>query len=214
MQNMEVIRPIVLMPKQEGWTDEWPMICLGQVVWALVKESDSRDLAKAWLSSMAAMALHSSPMYTFCPAHSGILLKRPPKGKELKCVLKECNGFLCTDCGLWHLKKEDCILVKNEAILELPRGYRKCPNPGCGVVLSKTGGCNHITCHCGQHFCFYCAEQSWPDDSSVYRHMSEKHGGCFNDPPDWKSAIMQECISEAEIEEFYKKNPKARRPNG
>ena len=54
---------------------------------------------------------------------------------------------------------------------------KKCPK--CKVLTYKDGGCNHISCPCGCHWCYKCgAGFSNPDD--CYDHMTEKHGGCFD----------------------------------
>lgn len=44
--------------------------------------------------------------------------------------------------------------------------------PSCGHATIKDGGCNHIHCICGAHWCYQCGEQS--DD--IYEHMMEAHG--------------------------------------
>ncbi|KDO31889.1 hypothetical protein SPRG_03105 [Saprolegnia parasitica CBS 223.65] len=52
--------------------------------------------------------------------------------------------------------------------------------PGCFVETEKTGGCNHMTCVCGQHWCFACgAGFATADD--VYDHLYEVHRGIGND---------------------------------
>lgn len=50
--------------------------------------------------------------------------------------------------------------------------------PGCGVMTEKTGGCDHITCRCGVHWCFYCGDAQ--TSSGIYAHMSTAHGGFFD----------------------------------
>jgi hypothetical protein len=35
---------------------------------------------------------------------------------------------------------------------------RNCPH--CGIHIEKTGGCNHMTCKCGHHFCWLC-QSDW-----------------------------------------------------
>jgi hypothetical protein len=52
---------------------------------------------------------------------------------------------------------------------------RSCP--GCGVLTEKTGGCDHIECHCGTHWCFYCGENCGEEE--IYDHMIREHGGYY-----------------------------------
>lgn len=79
-------------------------------------------------------------------------------------VLKTCmespptlHDFRCQECQASH---DDSLVTK--------------PCPGCAVAVEKTGGCDHIACPCGTHWCFTCG-QAFPEDD-IYRHMREAHG--------------------------------------
>lgn len=55
---------------------------------------------------------------------------------------------------------------------------KKCPN--CKAMTERAGGCGHMTCRCGTHWCWYCGYKvvsGWGND--IYSHMSEEHGGFF-----------------------------------
>ncbi|KAI9686337.1 MAG: hypothetical protein M1822_003682 [Bathelium mastoideum] len=39
------------------------------------------------------------------------------------------------------------------------RGWRRCP--GCGEMVERDYGCNHMTCRCGSQWCYVCAAQDW-----------------------------------------------------
>ncbi|KLO12331.1 hypothetical protein SCHPADRAFT_829706 [Schizopora paradoxa] len=67
------------------------------------------------------------------------------------------NEFKCDDCSQ-------------------EKGIRYTPCPKCGVV---TAGCNHITCPCGQHFCYVCGKAE--TESTIYAHLSQEHGGFFDE---------------------------------
>lgn len=47
--------------------------------------------------------------------------------------------------------------------------------PGCGVLTEKISGCHHITCPCGEHWCYACGEAH--SAMNIYTHIAEKHGG-------------------------------------
>ncbi|TRX98865.1 hypothetical protein FHL15_000207 [Xylaria flabelliformis] len=36
------------------------------------------------------------------------------------------------------------------------KGWKRCPN--CLNLIQKNGGCNHMTCSCGENFCYLCGE--------------------------------------------------------
>jgi hypothetical protein len=49
-------------------------------------------------------------------------------------------------------------------------------------LTGQIAGCNHITCPCGEHFCYVCAKAFAPD--KIYPHMAREHGGAFDDEDD------------------------------
>jgi len=49
--------------------------------------------------------------------------------------------------------------------------YANCPY--CRHCIEKIEGCNHITCKCGNHFCYLCNEPV--DPKNLDRHFSEDH---------------------------------------
>lgn len=51
---------------------------------------------------------------------------------------------------------------------------KKCYN--CGIMVEKTGGCNHITCICKSHWCWTC--ENGFSIGEIYDHMA-KCGGIF-----------------------------------
>ncbi|KAJ6606416.1 hypothetical protein DFH09DRAFT_8004 [Mycena vulgaris] len=59
-------------------------------------------------------------------------------------------------------------------------GVKRCP--ACSVWIEKTEGCNHITCRCGNHICWICLRVF--DQTQIYTHLTEAHGGAFVVPPE------------------------------
>ncbi|OCT46754.1 hypothetical protein CLCR_01840 [Cladophialophora carrionii] len=52
-------------------------------------------------------------------------------------------------------------------------GIANCPK--CNVLIQKKDGCNHITCMCGIHICWFCLA-TFASDEECYGHMSQAHG--------------------------------------
>ena len=55
--------------------------------------------------------------------------------------------------------------------------------PGCSMLTSRTGGCNHMTCPCGVEWCYVC-ERPW----------NTLHYGCVNPPANNGVATIAGCI--------------------
>ncbi|CZT52153.1 uncharacterized protein RSE6_13415 [Rhynchosporium secalis] len=68
-------------------------------------------------------------------------------------------------------------LLKNSKEL----GVKRCPS--CRQALEKTGGCNHMTCGCGQHFCWVCG-MGFEGPEETVSHLNEVHGGIESDDED------------------------------
>lgn len=51
---------------------------------------------------------------------------------------------------------------------------RRCPFPGCSMVVERTSGCAHMQCPSDprHHFCILCGFRS-DDGQIIYRHMNE-----------------------------------------
>lgn len=109
---------------------------------------------------------------------------------QLKAAVQN-SGWIygwCVDCGMakeymervcargmpeavegWSC--EHCELAKD------PGSQKTKACPACGVMTEKTGGCDHIECVCGAHWCFFCGEEQ--DEHNIYAHMSAAHGGYY-----------------------------------
>ncbi|KAK4228660.1 E3 ubiquitin-protein ligase itt1 [Podospora fimiseda] len=75
-----------------------------------------------------------------------------------------------------NFRCEDCLTGKKLRL-------RECP--GCGVTTAKVSGCDHMTCVCGMHWCFFCGVASTAGD--IYKHLSQAHGGAYQGQ-DYESA--------------------------
>lgn len=49
--------------------------------------------------------------------------------------------------------------------------------PGCGTMTQRTSGCLHMTCHCGEHWCYGCGGAFAED--KIYPHLSQEHRGVY-----------------------------------
>ena len=83
------------------------------------------------------------------------------------------EGMTCQERQLYKDSGEQERLF-NEWVA---RNGKRCPE--CSKAIEKNGGCNHVTCRCGAHFCWTCGKTFGSDE--IYQHMNTAHGGIFNE---------------------------------
>lgn len=89
------------------------------------------------------------------------------EGQKFKCTL--CDKTYCIMCKVpWH-ENVTCKAYRESKGMPADEiafaaylkgqgvGTQKCPK--CGVYVSKTAGCNHMTCRCKYQFCYVCLKQ-------------------------------------------------------
>lgn len=81
---------------------------------------------------------------------------------------------------------EECTPVPDESTAKF------CP--GCGVLTEKSSGCHHMTCPCGEHWCYGCGEAL--AERHIYSHIAEKHGGL---EVDWDEGHDEEYGYESDL---------------
>ncbi|KAF0694544.1 Aste57867_14584 [Aphanomyces stellatus] len=107
-------------------------------------------------------AMDTNMYYGWCVCCYGV---KPMVARE--CAREaphDVTNFTCTECQ-----------ASDKATSGL-KGVTKCP--ACDVPTEKTDGCNHITCTCGQHWCYVCGE-GFGDDGDTYEHLYAVHSGIY-----------------------------------
>lgn len=69
-----------------------------------------------------------------------------------KCSSEPHSPCTCTIWKLW----QDKITGDSETRNWLAANTKPCPK--CNKPVEKNGGCNHVTCKCGQSFCWHCGQ--------------------------------------------------------
>jgi len=108
------------------------------------------------------------PVFNSCPlCHSKNIKKI--KMNRLHCL--KCGCCFCDSCGKNHPRTVTCKeyldyqKFKKTNLFEIP-GLIRCPK--CYIFTEKNGGCNFMTCKCGQFFCNICAGALTKDDHFVH----------------------------------------------
>jgi len=84
-----------------------------------------------------------------------------------------CGADFCFNCKKTHYDR-DCD--NEEVAMSLKESgtpFKFCPQ--CKAIVTKSEGCDHMTCICGCHFCFVCGKEFKKKD--IYEHMRKEHGG-------------------------------------
>lgn len=141
----------------------------------------------------------SIPLQKFLQAHASVILNsnneeivrcsNHPTARYSKYHVEETNKTNIFDRTKFGCLDVEQITVQHVKPSMLKMGvkirkYLSCrliyelKHATCGNYVEKTGGCNHITCCCGTHFCFFCPDgrsEVYTDEHQVYDHISEAH---------------------------------------
>lgn len=71
------------------------------------------------------------------------------------CDQRTCTGCLCLESA-HEAGSDQCPerMDKMDKDLMQKKGWKPCPH--CGHMVERTEGCDHMTCDCGQDFCYAC----------------------------------------------------------
>lgn len=164
--NIELIPPISVCADthDEKTNEAWPVVPIAQLLMVLQSDPKLKDMSKAWIKGIVEQSIRTCPfIITCCPDHpqKKFLIGSNP----IKCVCESCKLYFCVVCKSWHSNDELC--EKYDKLL------KRCPK--CGVPVAKNGGCNHIQCRCGAHWCYKCGAGPFVEGNQVYAHMTEAH---------------------------------------
>eukprot|EP00210_Caulerpa_lentillifera_P003053 g2915.t1 len=118
----------------------------------------------------------------WCPSvpHCGNAIK--VNGNECCEPLCNCGMKFCFTClsnahspctcdmwTAWEKKRKD----ESETLKWITANTKPCPK--CGNSVEKNGGCNLMTCRCGQHFCWLCGDKTGVEHT--YRSIANHQCG-------------------------------------
>ena len=98
-------------------------------------------------------------------------------GKGVDAYCSHCTHSSCWSCGEGSHEPASCIqasewsaeLANLRAMAPvsdrrwLAQHAKQCP--GCSAFIQRTGGCNHMTCGCGKHWCWECG-RDWSEHNA------------------------------------------------
>lgn len=109
-------------------------------------------------------AKQQSGKHAACPKCGYLNEGNPEQTNKMQC--KECSTKYCFHHGAQHdVDKETCdqyLRRTAQAQKETDRIIQTTTSecPGCGALINKTSGCNHMTCRrCNVEHCYLCGER-------------------------------------------------------
>ncbi|XP_039039795.1 probable E3 ubiquitin-protein ligase ARI2 isoform X1 [Hibiscus syriacus] len=137
------------------------------------------DLAEKFNRFLLESYIEDNKMVKWCPStpHCGNAIRIEDDALcEVECSCGRQFCFSCLSephspcsCMMWELWSNKC-LDASETVNWITVNTKPCPN--CEKPVEKNGGCNHVSCICGQAFCWLCGEatgkrHNW---TSIYGH--------------------------------------------
>ena len=169
-------------------TKSFPLVCLGDET--ACKIPIPLPLIRRFMTPQAFQALVEAAFRSYLDQHAQELkycmtpdcqqiYRHGPDNRILQCP--SCFSTICSACdeeaheGITCQESRD---QKNPSKQDrlfnewADEHGKRCPE--CRSVIEKTGGCNHMTCRCGAHFCWKCGKTF--SSKEIYQHMNAAHG--------------------------------------
>jgi hypothetical protein len=92
-------------------------------------------------------------------------------------IARACNHTQGLTCQQFQaLPPEQRSVADDAAVLCIAhrRAWKRCPAPGCGHVVERIDGCNHVRCVCGADFCYACG--------ALYKSSKPTAGNVHGEP--------------------------------
>ncbi|XP_018441460.1 probable E3 ubiquitin-protein ligase ARI2 isoform X2 [Raphanus sativus] len=158
-------------------------ICDEDVVRSLVSKTQP-DLAHKFDRFLIESYVEDNKMVKWCPStpHCGNAIRvEDDELCEVECSCGFQFCFSCSyqahspcSCSMWELWRKKCH-DESETVNWITVHTKPCPK--CYKPVEKNGGCNLVTCLCGQSFCWLCGEATGRDHtwSSISGHSCGRY---------------------------------------
>ena len=133
------------------------------------------------------------------------------EGDEMKATCTKCQASFCFGCGEENHVPAKCCDIKAFLPLlsssELAVQKLSKPCPGCRAPIEKNDGCNHMTCKCGVHWCWLCA-QKIEGYADLERHVCNRYNPSIGEfkPEEKNSFYLLRYEACRDSEEFANKH--------
>ncbi|CAH9070801.1 unnamed protein product [Cuscuta europaea] len=130
-----------------------------------------RKVIDKWNTAICESTILASQK-TYCPFKDcSVLLVDDGREVVTRCECPSCHRLFCAQCRVpWHASVTSCEEYQrmkrrryvdqdlDNKFFNLAKDmkWRKCPY--CNMFVQRDGGCEHMACRCGGHFCYYCGK--------------------------------------------------------
>ncbi|KAG7559012.1 Zinc finger RING-type [Arabidopsis thaliana x Arabidopsis arenosa] len=153
----------------------------------VVRQLVSPELAEKFDRFLVESYVEDNNMVKWCPStpHCGNAIRKIKDNSddevECSCGLQFCFSCLSEShspcsCLMWKLWKKKCV-DESDTVNWMTVNTRLCPK--CSKPIQKRDGCNHMTCKCGQFFCWLCGQATGAEHS--FRSIAGHSCGRYKD---------------------------------
>ncbi|KAI9732005.1 MAG: hypothetical protein M1834_004456 [Cirrosporium novae-zelandiae] len=197
--------------------DDDGKICDRRIALSIIRQAAGQVGYEKILEQSFANAIRQNPtIFRYCPGPSCGQVYRVQtnynafgRAPLFNCINPECFTTTCAACHTLPHFDKSCSEAQREA-RELEwrwaedLGIKVCPR--CGSGIEKNEGCNHMTCACGTHICWFCLA-TFDDDEyggfagarqAIYSHMLNAHQSYGDD----EAMALMEQVAMAQDEEI------------
>eukprot|EP01088_Endostelium_zonatum_P021945 TRINITY_DN899_c0_g1_i2.p1 TRINITY_DN899_c0_g1~~TRINITY_DN899_c0_g1_i2.p1 ORF type:complete len:708 (-),score=184.29 TRINITY_DN899_c0_g1_i2:63-1970(-) len=136
---------------------------------------DTSPVFKKYVRHLMNAYVKTLPLVAWCPGPDCERAIKITTGNTKVSVTCNCKHSFCFNCGMEPHQPATCGMLINwkkkvaddsETFNWLHANTKLCPK--CDNPVEKNGGCNHISCKCGAHFCWMCNKLF--STATVYNH--------------------------------------------
>ena len=143
---------------QAAWTSKVPFQCCREIV---SPDALSELLSPQFVARYSLWLLErTTPSPIYCSRRGcGVFLPPVQADGPDAMICLECGVLTCRHCQRAFHPGIECaadVDTQQARALATRNGWKPCPR--CRNMVERRSGCPHMTCRCGQEFCYHCGQ--------------------------------------------------------
>ncbi|KAF8931811.1 hypothetical protein BGZ47_011686 [Haplosporangium gracile] len=144
----------------------WPIVCPHENCQEVVSSFAVETLLGSEALQWHRLAVeHAIQKKIYCPSNAcGRLIDgdRNDEGEPVDRHCPYCNKPFCAMCHGEAHKGINCQQRLDKIFQNMATDSKWKSCPSCKHMIEKESGCDHMTCRCGNQFCYVCGGNGWP----------------------------------------------------